>query len=111
MVMKWPVLLTGTLALLSLTSWAQQPAFVIREMSVDLPYITVYVDVPEENGKPVRFEASDISAVTLQGQSLKPEVVSVKQGFAYTFLLVVPESMRIRKDFRDAIRAWIDKLH
>jgi len=111
MVMKWPVLLTGTLALLSLTSWAQQPAFVIREMSVDLPYITVYVDVPEENGKPVRFEASDISAVTLQGQSLKPEDVSVKHGLAYTFLLDVSGSMRIRNDVLDAIRAWIDQLH
>src|SRR5258708_37108209 len=111
MVMKWRVLLTGVLALLSLMARAQQSEFVIRQVSVHLPYITAYVDVPSENGGPPHLRDSDLSAVTIFGQGLKLVNVSVTHGFGYTFLLDVSGSMRIRRDVLDAIDNWIDRLH
>jgi hypothetical protein len=110
MVMKWSVLLAGTLALLSLVARAQRPEFVIRQVSGHLPNITAYLDVPAENGKPPQLGVSDISAVTIQGQNLKFENVSVTHGFAYILLLDVSGSMRIRQDVLKAIGNWIDRL-
>ena len=110
MVMKWRVLLAGALALLSLLVRAQTPEFVIRQVSVHLPYITAYVDVPAENG-PAHLRDSDLSGVSIQGQNLKLEAVSVTPGFAYTLLLDVSGSMRIRQDVLGAIGNWIDRLH
>src|SRR5258708_39341139 len=111
MVMKWRVLLTGVLALLSLMARAQQSEFVIRQVAVHLPYITASVDGPSESGGPHRLRDSDVSAVTIFGQGLKLVNVSVTHGFGYTFLLDVSGSMRIRRDVLDAIDNWIDRLH
>src|SRR5258708_3442908 len=111
MVMKWRVLLTGVLALLSLMARAQQSEFVIQQVSVHLPYITAYVDVPSENGGPPHLRDSGLSAVTIFGQGLKPLNVGVTHAFGYTLLLDVSGSMRIRRDVLDAIDNWIDRLH
>ena len=110
MVMSWRVLLTGALALLSLASRAQEPRFVIRQVSVDLPYITTYLDVPEQNTLPPSITKSDISSVTIQGQNLKLDNLTVNQGVAYTLLLDVSGSMRIRGEVLNVIRRWIDQL-
>lgn len=111
MVVSWRVLLTAALALLSLTARAQQPGFVIRQVSVNLPDITAYVDVPPENGRAPQLGVSDLSTAALQGQNLKLEGVSITHGVAYTFLLDVSGSMRIRNDVLGAIGNWIDRLH
>src|SRR5262245_42983031 len=110
MVMKWRVLLTGALALLSLASRAQEPRFVIRQVSVNFPYITTYLDVPEQNSSSPRITKSDISSVTLQGQNLNPDNLTVTQGIAYTLLLDISGSMRIRAEGLNEIRRWIDRL-
>jgi hypothetical protein len=111
MVMKWRVLLTGVLALLSVSARAQQPELVIRQVSVHLPFITVYLDLPPESGAVPQFRDSDVSAVTIQGQNLKLESLNVSHAFAYTFLLDVSGSMRLRRDVLNAIGNWVDRLH
>ena len=111
MVVKWTVFLAGVAAFLNIVAArAQQPELVIRQVSVHLPYISAYVDVPAQNGRPLRLQASDISAVAIQGHTVKLEDMRVSHSFAYTFLLDVSGSMTIRKEVVNAIVNWIDQL-
>src|SRR5215470_5343178 len=108
--MKLRVLLTSVSLLAGITVWAQDSKFAIWHVSLHLPDITAYLEVPQENGGNSKFVLADISGASIEGQPLKLDNVTVSQGFGYTFLLDISGSIKRPRQIRDAIDSWIDGL-
>jgi len=98
-------------------SGASEPAkFAISQVSVQLPEITVYLDVVGQNGAPpASIAPSDLSA-TLQGRPLKVTQVmpfeASHEGVAYVFLVDISKSIAPKQfgQIQQAIEDWVNGL-
>jgi hypothetical protein len=111
MVMKWQTIaLSWLIWVASVAAWPDEPKFGIRQVSVHLPNITAYLEVPAENGRPPHLDASDISSVTLEGRTLQSDQITLNHGTNYVLLLDVSGSIRNPKLIRNAVSGWIKTL-
>ena len=111
MVMRRQIILLSWLVWFAgLAAWSDEPKFSIRQVSVNLPYITAYVDIAAENGQPPHLAASDISSITLQGRLLRVDRITLTHSMAYVLLLDVSGSIQNPKLIRNAVSGWIDTL-
>jgi VWFA-related protein len=111
------ILLIVLLCVASHGAGADEPGrFVISQVSVRLPAVTVYLDVLDGNGQPpAQLAPSQISAA-IQGQPVKVARVTPfeasGEGVAFIFLVDISKSIGSPQfaQIREAIDNWIDGL-
>ncbi|HEX3093621.1 MAG TPA: FHA domain-containing protein [Candidatus Angelobacter sp.] len=104
------IVLSWLIWLASVAAWPEAPKFALRQVAINLPYITAYLEALGENGQPPHLAVSDISSVSLGGQFLRMDQITLRHSIDYVLLLDVSGSIRNPKLIRDAISSWVDTL-